>query len=99
MPPVTLFAGNLAFATTRDDVISHINPTAEVVDVRIATDATGRSRGFGFVVLRDAESAARVQADLEGSELRGRRLSFRPATNKPRSDGPRCETSMQKPRA
>ncbi len=70
----TLYVGNLPWSTTEDDLSSMFGTYAEVKSSRIITDReTGRSRGFGFVEVEEAE-VARVIDSLNGSEVGGRQI-------------------------
>lgn len=71
----TVYVANLPWRTTEDDLLVLFEGLGAVLDVRIIQDpATGRSRGYGFVELADAEHAARAVENLNGAKLRGRPL-------------------------
>lgn len=75
----TLYVGNLPWATTAEDLEQIFGQYGEVLSSRIITDRqTGRSRGFGFVEVRDEDAEAMVSA-LNGSELGGRILTVNEA--------------------
>lgn len=70
-----LFVGNLSFQTTESDVAGAFEACGAVESVSIVTDRmSGRSRGFGFVVMSD-EDADKAIASLNGSQLGGRSLT------------------------
>lgn len=70
----TLYVGNLAWATTEEDLHTAFSEHAHVSSCRIVTDReSGRSRGFGFVEVAE-EDAAKAVAALNGSILGGREL-------------------------
>jgi RNA recognition motif-containing protein len=74
-----LFVGNLSFQTTESDVTSAFEQCGAVESVSIITDRdTGRSKGFGFVVMED-EGASKAIATLNGSQLNGRALTVNEA--------------------
>ena len=74
-----LFVGNLSFQTTEGDVTSAFEQCGAVESVSIITDRdTGRSKGFGFVVMED-EGASKAIATLNGSQLNGRALTVNEA--------------------
>lgn len=80
----TLYFGNLPWATTEADLVRAVSAYAHVHSARIVTDReTGRSRGFGFVEVDDAD-AARVVESLNGSLLGGRPLTVAVAQNQRR---------------
>jgi RNA recognition motif-containing protein len=75
-----LFVGNLSFQTTEGDVTSAFQSYGSVESVNIITDReTGRSKGFGFVVMGEAEGADKAIASLHGSQLGGRALTVNEA--------------------
>jgi len=75
----TLYVGNLPWATTAEDLEQIFGQYGEVLSSRIITDRqTGRSRGFGFVEVRDEDAETMVSA-LNGSELGGRILTVNEA--------------------
>src|SRR5215510_4033314 len=74
-----LFVGNLSFQTTESDVASAFEQCGAVESVSIITDRdTGRSKGFGFVVMEE-EGASKAIATLNGSQLNGRALTVNEA--------------------
>ena len=74
-----LFVGNLSFQTTEGEVTSAFEQCGAVESVSIITDRdTGRSKGFGFVVMED-EGASKAIATLNGSQLNGRALTVNEA--------------------
>ena len=73
-----IYCGNLAYATTDD---------GEVTSARVVTDRmTGRSKGFGFVEMPDAEQAAAAIAALNGKDLDGRPIRVNESQPKPREE-------------
>lgn len=84
----TLYVGNLPWVVTEQDLQEAVEPYAEVIAARIATDReTGRSRGFGFVEVPSDAANAVIEA-LNGAEWEGRTLTVNEA--KPREPrGPR----------
>jgi len=75
-----LFVGNLSFDTTEAELEELFAPFGTVADARIITDQnTGRSRGFGFVTLKNAaEGQAAIKA-LAGKSFSGRNLTVNEA--------------------
>src|SRR5437016_10285663 len=75
-----LFVGNLSFQTTEGDVRGAFEQCGVVESVSIITDRdTGRSKGFGFVVMELEEGADKAIATLNGSQLNGRALTVNEA--------------------
>ncbi len=91
-----LFLGGLAWATTEESLRAAFAPFGPVLEATVARDPlSGRSRGHGFVVLADDESAMRAVGTLDGSELDGRTVQVefakqprqRPGSDRDRSPG------------
>jgi len=70
----TLYVGNLPWATTETVLAELFRAHGTVLSSRIITDKeTGRSRGFGFVEVEDAD-AERMVNSLNGTEYGGRQI-------------------------
>lgn len=79
----TLYVGNLPWAVTEEDLVRAFAQYAEVVSARVVTDReTGKSRGFGFVEVKDEHAGAAIEA-LNGAEWAGRRLTVNEAQPRP----------------
>lgn len=52
-----LFVGNLSWKATEDTLRPVFEACGKVVSIKIITDHTGRSKGFGFVEMESAEDA------------------------------------------
>ena len=75
-----LFVGNLSFQTTENDISTAFEAFGPIESVSIITDReTGRSKGFGFVVISEADSADKAIAQMNGSQLDGRALTVNEA--------------------
>eukprot|EP00850_Spirogloea_muscicola_P011343 SM000070S21309 [mRNA] locus=s70:257284:259005:+ [translate_table: standard] len=73
-----LFIGGISWETTEEKLREHFQAYGEVVDTVIMKDrATGRARGFGFVVFSDPEVADRVV--LEKHTIDGRQVEAKKA--------------------
>ena len=74
-----LYVGNLSFQTTESEITGAFEQCGAVESVSIITDRdSGRSKGFGFVVMED-EGASKAIATLNGSQLNGRTLTVNEA--------------------
>jgi cold-inducible RNA-binding protein len=74
-----LYVGNLSFQTTESDITNAFAQCGAVESVSIITDRdSGRSKGFGFVVMEE-EGADKAIATLNGSQLDGRTLTVNEA--------------------
>jgi cold-inducible RNA-binding protein len=79
-----IFVGNLDFGATEDDVRALFEPYGSVEKVSIMTDRdTGRSRGFAFVEMTNANEADQAINALNGTNLGGRALNINEARPKP----------------
>jgi RNA recognition motif-containing protein len=78
-----LYVGNIAWKTTENDLSEMFGAYGEVVSVKIINDkVTGKSKGFGFVEMENAEEAKEA---LNEKEVNGRNLRIDFATEtKPR---------------
>jgi RNA recognition motif-containing protein len=85
-----IYVGNLSYGTTDESLRSLFASHGEVESVAVITDRdTGRSKGFGFIEMRDEEAAKAAISALDGYELDGRRIRVNEANEKPRRDAPR----------
>lgn len=86
-----LYISNLSYTSTEDSLKDAVSAIAEVESVRIITDReTGRSRGFGFVELKDAANLQKVIDALNGKDVDGREIRVAEAqerTDRPRGGG------------
>jgi cold-inducible RNA-binding protein len=75
-----LFVGNLSFQTTESDITTAFEAFGSIESVSIITDReTGRSKGFGFVVMGEEDSANKAISQMNGSQLDGRALTVNEA--------------------
>lgn len=75
----TLYVGNLPWGTTEEELAEAFRQHGEVISARIITDRqTGRSRGFGFVEVADADADRMIQK-MNGAELGNRPLTVNEA--------------------
>jgi len=82
--PSRLFVGGLAWETTADDLREAFAPFGQVSDAVVVMDrGTGRSRGFGFVVMSHKDAPKAIAA-LNGTELQGRPIVVNVASERPR---------------
>jgi RNA recognition motif-containing protein len=79
----TLYVGNLPWAVTEEDLVRAFSQYAEVASARVVTDReTGKSRGFGFVEVREEDAAKAIEA-LNGAQWAGRSLTVNEAQPRP----------------
>jgi cold-inducible RNA-binding protein len=78
-----IFVGNLDFNVSEDELRNLFGTYGQVDRVTILTDRdTGRSRGFGFVEMTNAEEGDKAIAALNGTQLSGRTLNVNEARPK-----------------
>jgi len=83
--PSRLFVGGLDWSLNSDDLRKTFEAFGAVTDAVVVEDRdTGDSRGFGFVTMADRRHAAEATRQLNGTELAGRTLVIRPATERQR---------------
>lgn len=76
-PEVTnekLYIGNLSYDTTESDLFDHFAKVGGVNNVEIVRDKSGRSKGFGFVVMNTLESAQLASEKYHRSDFMGRQI-------------------------
>ena len=83
-----IYVGNLSFNTAEAEIEQLFATIGPVESVRLIRDqATGQSRGFGFVEMND-DSHGRTACDtLNEREFEGRRLTVNEARPQQRSGG------------
>jgi len=83
-----LYVGNLSYSVDSGALEDLFTPFGTVRSAQVIMDRdTGRSKGFGFVEMNDANEARTAIAELSEKEVDGRRLTVNEA--KPREDRPR----------
>jgi cold-inducible RNA-binding protein len=83
-----IFVGNLDFNTAEDELRKLFEAYGQVDRITILTDRdTGRSRGFGFVEMTNAEEGDKAIAALNGSQIGGRTLNVNEARPKTERSG------------
>jgi cold-inducible RNA-binding protein len=83
-----IFVGNLDFNTSEDELRKLFEVHGQVDRITILTDRdTGRSRGFGFVEMANAEEGDKAIAALNGSQTGGRTLNVNEARPKTERSG------------
>jgi RNA recognition motif-containing protein len=72
---MNIYVGNLSWNLKDQDLANLFTPFGEVTSAKIVTDKfTQRSKGFGFVEMKDDAQAQAAIAQLNGSEVDGRNL-------------------------
>ena len=72
---MNIYVGNLSWTMTDDDLSNLFTQYGTVSSAKILKDKmNGRSKGFGFVEMEDEEAAKTAIANLNESEVQGRKL-------------------------
>ncbi len=83
-----LYVGNLAYATTEEDLQALFEQAGEVKSATVITDReTGRSKGFAFVEMGTQDEANKAIGLFNGRQLHNRTITVSIA--RPRGDAPR----------
>ncbi|RDL42462.1 RNA-binding, RBD [Venustampulla echinocandica] len=77
-----LFARNLSYSATEEDLRTHFQPYGSLEEVHLAVDASGTSKGFALVQYSDPAAAAEAFHNLDGEPFQGRLLHILPAAPK-----------------
>lgn len=81
----TIFVGNLPWSVTDGELQEKFSQFGNVISARVVTDKfSGRSRGFGFVDMEDAD-AEKAISGMTGYKWGDRELTINEA--KPKSEG------------
>lgn len=82
---MNIYVGNLSFEATEADIEDAFSQFGDVKAVNIIKDReTGRSRGFGFVEMRDRQAGQQAIEELNLKEIAGRAITVNEA--RPRED-------------
>ena len=85
---MNIFVGSLLFDLKEYELKEIFEEYGEVTSAKIITDKfTGRSKGFGFVEMPNAEEAKKAIEELNGAEIEGRAMVVNESVEK--KDGPR----------
>jgi RNA recognition motif-containing protein len=70
-----LYVGNLDYGVTGDQLGEHFAQAGEVVSAVVISDRySGRSKGFGFVEMKDKKAADKAIEMFNGKDFQGRNL-------------------------
>jgi RNA recognition motif-containing protein len=82
---MNIYAGNLDFKVDEEELKSMFEEFGEVASARIISDKySGKSKGFGFVVMNNDDEAARAIKALNGKTMNNRNIVVSEA--KPKKD-------------
>jgi len=86
---MNIFVSNLSFRISDDDLKQLFEEYGEITSAKVITDKfSGRSRGFGFVEMKEDEAGQKAIDELNNADYDGKAISVSVA--KPRTEnGPR----------
>jgi RNA recognition motif-containing protein len=85
---MNIYVGNLSWSMTDDDLSNLFSQYGSVSSAKILKEKnTGRSKGFGFVEMDDEEAARTAIANLNESEIQGRKLIVNESQPRPEGSG------------
>jgi len=72
---MNIYVGNLNFAVNENDLKELFEEYGAVDSAKIITDKySGRSKGFGFVIMEDQDEANKAIKELNGSVMESREI-------------------------
>jgi RNA recognition motif-containing protein len=93
--PTKLYVGNIPWSQTDQDLASLFRAHGTVVSAEVVLDRhTGRSRGFGFVVMGSEEECRQAIQALDQEEVEGRAIVVNHAHRK-KNEVPRGRTKKR----
>jgi RNA recognition motif-containing protein len=82
---MNIYVGNLSFKVSEEDLRRLFEEYGELSSVKIVTDKySGKSKGFGFVIMDDDSQALTAIEELNGCEIGEREIIVNKA--KPKKD-------------
>jgi RNA recognition motif-containing protein len=80
MYKVKIYVGNLPWTIDHAKLVELFSPFGEIEEAVIISDKfSGKSKGFGFVTLKNDEDAKKAIAELNEKEIEGRNLKVNEA--------------------
>jgi len=87
---MNIYIANLSYSITDEDLMDLFNEYGPVASAKVVMDReTGRSRGFGFVEMEDADGEKAIE-ELNNAEYEGKTISVsvaRPRAERPAGGG------------
>lgn len=85
---MNIYVGNLSWSMTDGDLEGLFTPYGAVSSAKILKDKmSGRSKGFGFVEMADDEAAKTAIANLNETEIQGRKIIVNESQPRPEGSG------------
>ena len=92
----SIFVGNLPWSATNEELEQKFSEFGNVKSARIVNDKfSGKSRGFGFVDMEDADAVKAIDA-MSGQKWGERELTINEAKPKSNSGGGRGERNERR---
>ena len=83
---MNIFVSNLNFKVRSEDLKNLFSQYGEVLSTKVITDKfSGKSRGFGFVEMKNDDEGQRAIGELDQKDFEGRNITVSVA--KPRTEG------------
>ena len=87
---MNIYVGNLDYKVDEEDLKGLFVDYGDVTEAKIITDKlSGRSKGFGFVVMNDDAEAKNAIEELNGTSLKNRQIVVNEAREKKESNNNR----------
>jgi RNA recognition motif-containing protein len=81
---MNIFVSGLNYSMSSDELSQVFSRFGAVASAKVITDrATGRSRGFGFVEMESEDEARNAIAQLDQSDVGGRKINVKQAEDRP----------------
>ena len=72
---MNIYVGNLDYGVDEDDLKGIFEDFGSVAEAKVISDKfTGKSKGFGFVVMNDEAEAEKAVKELNGATLENRQI-------------------------
>jgi len=85
VPKQEIFCGNIPHNVFEDELIPLFEAIAPIYELRLMTDpSSGKTRGFCFVKYMDPEATKTAQKELDGLDIKGKKLQLNISTPKTR---------------
>lgn len=85
---MNIYVGNLSWTMTDEDLNNMFSPFGEVTSAKILKDKmNGRSKGFGFVEMPNADEAQTAISNLNDTEVQGRKIIVNESQPRPEGGG------------
>ena len=95
---MNIFVAQLNFKIQSESLREIFEEYGEVTSAKVIMDqATGRSKGFGFVEMADETAALNAIEELNGAEVEGKTIVVKKANPKPAGGGGRDFKSGGRP--